>query len=103
MGNWGLAPSTLAQWAGAGATFSAVLVALFKDPFIRYRRRPKLGVQIKPEPPDCLLSPARTHKSGAVFGSYWLRLWIKNSGRSRAEEVQVFVAKIYKRNAPRNS
>ncbi len=33
------APSSVAQWAGAIATLFAVLIALFKDPFVTWLRR----------------------------------------------------------------
>src|SRR5579872_409281 len=100
----GLAPSTLAQWVGAAATSAAVVVALFKDELLRHIRKPKLTIRMKPEPPDCLLVP-----SAVVFNSqrtilwsgkiYWLRLWIENVGSGRAEQVQVFISAISKRDA----
>jgi hypothetical protein len=98
-----LAPSTAAQWAGAAATTIAVLVALFKDEWLRYLRRPRLNLYIEPKQPDCQLVPS------LVFGPqkqllwqgdiYWLRLWIKNEGRGRAEQVQVFLSKLHKKDA----
>jgi len=97
-----LAPSTLAQWVGAIATSSAVVVALFKDEVLRYFRRPKLRIRITPEPPDCLLSPIEVSVNGMPVwsgDSYWLRLWIENTGSFRAEQVQVFVSKVLKRDA----
>jgi hypothetical protein len=96
------AQSSLAQWAGAIATFLAVLVALFKDSIVRHFRRPRLGVRIDSEPPDCMLSPMTVWENNvAVWSgdSYWLRLWIENTGTVRAEQVQVFVAKLLKRDA----
>jgi hypothetical protein len=98
-----LASSSLAQWAGAFLTFAAVLVALFKDEVFRRLRRPKLTVRIKPTPPDCLLSPGSTRdpKGNVTWAgnTYWLRLWIENAGNRRAEQVQVFVAELQKRDA----
>ncbi len=87
---------TVAQWAGAIATFFAVLTALFKDEILRLWRRPKLTVSIALAPPDC-------HKTALTYPApgrsrsidcYYLRLWIQNDGRTRAERVQVFVAKL---------
>jgi hypothetical protein len=102
-----LAPSTLAQWVGALATSAAVIVALFKDEYLRYFRRPKLAVRIVDKPPDCLLSPieVRNSNTGQMLWTgkcYWLRLWIQNDGAGRAEQVQVFVSKLYKRDANGN-
>jgi len=88
-----LAHSSLAQWAGAVATFSAVLVALFKDQFFHHRRRPILTASILPKPPDCVITP--THRQ-ATMSAYWLRLWVQNAGKQRAEQVQVFVSRVYK-------
>ena len=83
---------TLAQWAGAGATFLAVLVALFKDEYLRWRRKPKLTISAALAPPDC-------HKTFIIFGPlrascYYLRIWVENKGKIRAERVQVFVSKL---------
>jgi hypothetical protein len=41
------------QWFAGAVTFSAVVVALFKDSVARRYRRPKLEISIRPEPPDC--------------------------------------------------
>jgi hypothetical protein len=98
-----LAPSTLAQYLGSGATFAAVFVALFKDEVLRHIRSPKLAVRIKSEPPDCLLVPtAIVYNATAVLWTgpiYYLRLWIENVGKGRAEQVQVFVAELFRENA----
>jgi hypothetical protein len=95
---------TLAQWAGATATFLAVLVALFKDEFLRWRRKPKLRLSVSLAPPDC-------HKTTVTYvvqkvaptynpaDCYYLRLWVENVGKTRAERVQVFVAKLSRRTA----
>jgi len=100
-----LAPSSLAQWVSGIATSLAVLVALFKDEALRYYRQPKLAVRLKPEPPDCLLVPnavvfdinTRTVLwSGRI---YYLRLWIENVGIGRAEQVQVFASKLFRKGA----
>ena len=99
-----LAPSTLAQWVGAIATSAAVAVALFKDELLRRYRRPRLSVRLKPEPPDCLLVPSAVvfDNRGTILWSgriYWLRLWIANVGIGRAEQVQVFASRLFKRGA----
>jgi hypothetical protein len=105
MPNLQLAPSSLAQWLGAIATSAAVITALFKDEVPRHLRRPKLTIRINPEPPDCLLSPMTfsDNKGAQVWKGnvYWLRLWVENVGSVRAEQVQVFVSKVYKRDATR--
>jgi hypothetical protein len=54
---------TMAQWAGATATFLAVLVALFKDELLRYLRKPKLTISIEMKP----YSPHRRWRSYRCF------------------------------------
>jgi hypothetical protein len=97
-----LQQGTLPQWLAAFGTLAAVLVALFKDELFRYFRRPKLSVRIEPRPPDCLLSSINVSENNAVVWTgdcYWLRLWINNDGSSRAEQVQIFASKLWKRDA----
>ena len=104
---WGLVPSSIAQWVGAIATSIAVAIALFKDEALRFFRRPKLRVRIESVPPDCLLVPNATvfeHLPPVIRplwsgGIYYVRLWIENNGAGRAEQVQVFVDRLYKQDA----
>jgi hypothetical protein len=96
------APSSLAQWVSGIGTTLAVFVALFKDEVLRRIRRPKLSVRLSSEPPDCVLSPMDViHHGMPVWrgDSYWLRLWVKNTGGFRAEQVQVFAEELWKRDA----
>ena len=95
---------TVAQWAGATATFLAVIVALFKDEILRAWRKPQLMVSIALQPPDCHKTTLTyiVQKSGVMYRSpdcYYLRLWVENIGKTRAERVQVFAAKLFRRNA----
>jgi hypothetical protein len=95
---------TVAQWAGATATFLAVLVALFKDEILHSRRKPRLTVLIALAPPDCHKTTLTYMAQNPVvtYGSadcYYLRLWVKNDGKTRAERVQVFAAKLLRRSA----
>jgi hypothetical protein len=95
---------TLAQWAGATATFLAVLVALFKDEFLRWRRKPELRVSIALASPDCHKTTINytVQKTVITYGAaecYYLRIWVENIGKTRAERVQVFAAKLLKRYA----
>jgi hypothetical protein len=95
---------SLAEWVSAGATLLAVIVALFKDEIIRWRRKPKLFVAVKLAPPDCqktmltyvVQRPALTRVAAEC---YYLRLWVENIGKTTAERVQVFAAKLFRRQA----
>jgi hypothetical protein len=98
---------TLAQWVGASATFAAVLVALFKDEITKWWRRPKLFASIGLVSPDCAKTYVdySSQKITLIVGRaecYWLRLWIENKGRTRAEQVQVYASTLSKRSADRS-
>ncbi len=95
---------TLAQWVAAGATLLAVLVALFKDEILRFWRKPRLVVSIVLDSPDCHKTILNyvVQKVALTYGAadcYYLRLWIENIGRTRADRVQVFAAKLLRKNA----
>ena len=90
-----------AKWAGAIATFIAVIVALLKEEIIRLWRKPDLVARVKLCAPDC-------HKTRVTFlnhitrqpdvvDCYYFRLWVENKGNLRAEKVQVFASKLLKK------
>jgi hypothetical protein len=94
-------PGTWAQWAGATATFMAVLVALFKDSFYNWHRRPRLQVRISVQPPDChkiqiRATVMKTAPTLIVADSYYCRIWIENNGKSKANQVQVSASGLYR-------
>jgi hypothetical protein len=93
-----------ATWISAIATLLAVLVALFKDEIVRLLRRPKLDATIRLGAPDCHKTQMTVYnsKTGEIVASadcYYLRIWVENMGGIRAEDVQVFVAKLLRRHA----
>lgn len=93
---------TLAQWAAALATFTAVLVALFREDIVRLWRRPKLDVSIKTAPPDCLKSRMAYQVGTANYffaDCYYFRLLVENRGKARAEKVQVYAAGLSQQTA----
>ena len=95
---------TMAQWAGAVATLLAVCVALFKDEILKWRRKPKLALNVALAPPDCHKTTLsykvqRTALTFVTAECYYLRLWVKNEGKTRAETVQVFAEKLCRRSA----
>ncbi|MFZ3201513.1 MAG: hypothetical protein WA175_10235 [Candidatus Acidiferrales bacterium] len=95
-----LAPSTLAQWFGAAGTIAAVVVALFKDSILACMRQPRLDATCGKETPWTVKVPIAVHDGkGAVLWSgdcYFVRANVQNSGRTRAERVQVYASKLAK-------
>ena len=88
-GQWGNA----AQWASAILASLAICFALFKEGVLSWFWHPKLTVRLNPEYPDCVKTPL---KHGEWWGSrYWIRLWIRNEGRIRAQKVEVFLARAW--------
>lgn len=98
---WG----TVGQWVAAVGTVGAVCVALFKDEVLRWRRRPQLRVTAELKPPHSHLThlgPYQVQRIAltmTIAPCYYVRLWIENCGKSRAENVQVFVASVARRSA----
>ena len=93
---------TVGQWVAALVTFSAVMVALFKDDYVRRRDRPILKATIRPSFPDC--APAVIYTQAlARADAYYIRLWVENVGKNRAEDVQVYVANLYQRDTAKGS
>jgi hypothetical protein len=74
-------------------TFLAVLVALFVDRLWKFVDRPKLQILFKLEPPGC-------HKTGMGKNKtpvYYFRFIVKNCGKTQAEDCEVFLEKIMKK------
>lgn len=96
-----LAPSSLAQWAGAVATFLAVGVALFKNSVLRWWRKPSLdAICTKESPwtvrPKTTVYNLETHEILWRGETYYVRVEVVNSGKTRAEKVQVYASKLAK-------
>jgi hypothetical protein len=99
-----------APWASAAATTLAAIVALFialfKEPIQAFIFRPRFKVAIETRSPYCLKTKGTV---GTVYANvvptgerhvlwqgsfYYARLWVQNTGRTRAEGVEVFVTKV---------
>ena len=96
-----MAPSTLAQWLGAVGTIAAVVVALFKDSILAWKRKPLLIVTCEKEIPCTVRTPIIVYEvPGRVLWAgncYFVRAKVVNDGRTRAEKVQVSALKLSKR------
>jgi len=81
------------------ATTVAVLVALFKEDYLRLRRHPKLTASIEAKHPNCIRTAVQWRgpdKERPWKGwIYWLRIWVKNEGNERAEKVEVFLSRAW--------
>jgi hypothetical protein len=103
-----LAPSSLAQWFGAIATFAAVLLALFRDLVLGWWRRPELDTTCSKEAPWTVKTPMIVwqgkNAGGGVWkgNGYYVRIKVENVGKTRADKVQVSASKLTKRGADGN-
>lgn len=93
---------SIAQWVGAAATVLAVLVALFKTEIVNWWRRPILEASVFLEPPYCHSTTLhfQVQKVALTFVQaqcYYFRLWIANRGKTRADRVQVFAARLLRK------
>ena len=84
------------------ATFTAALVALFKEDFVKLWRRPRLTLRLLLQSPDS--SPVPTvvawQETTVVTWSgnvYYFRFWVENTGTWPAERVQVNLRSIRNR------
>jgi hypothetical protein len=94
-----MAPSTLAQWFGAVGTIGAVVVALFKDSMLAWKRKPRLDATCTKESPWTARVPYYVSRNGQVLWTgecYWVRAKVENSGQTRAEKVQVYASELAK-------
>ncbi len=98
--------SETAAWTGKIVTFLAVLVALFKEDLRVLWRRPKLVSAINLSAPDCHKTELSfLHITSQVVEKspcYYFRVWIRNNGNLRAEQVQVFAARLLRKHADGN-
>lgn len=90
----GMDLGNVAQWVGAVGTISAVLVALFKEDLLRWRRRPELVAVLKAERPYCVKTPEHHGTPPNVWNGsrYFIRLMVTNMGNVRADKVEVFLS-----------
>jgi len=99
------APSSLAQWLAAIGTIVAVLVALFKDLIIGWIRRPRLDATCSKETPYTSRMPIVVHDGKGVVlwtgDCYYIRAQVQNTGKTRAEKVQVYASELAKQGADR--
>ena len=84
--------SEIAEWVTAIVTLATAMVAVFVaflPSLIRWRNRPKFAVEFKNEEPFCRHNQTRYSMfseppANGLVSTYWVRLRVKNAGRSLA-------------------
>src|SRR5271163_4364570 len=77
----------------AGGTLILAVVAIFQDTVRGWLYKPKLEVSIQPEPPDCIAVPM-TIGGTVITDSFYLRLWVKNTGNTAAKNVEIYASEL---------
>ena len=85
---------TKAEWWSAIGTVSAVVVALFAESVWAWLRRPKLDLSIQVARPDCMKTNFTDQTGQVVADVYYFRLSIRNRGKRRAEDVEVYAERL---------
>ena len=83
---------SVADWVGGTATALAVVIALFRETFLVWWNRPRFEVRVDLRPPDCHLSKMQVQTN--FHPIYYLRLLVKNVGRTVARSIQVHVDQL---------
>jgi hypothetical protein len=85
----------IGTWILAGVAVASATIAAFQSRIARLLVRPRLGLEVNPEPPD-FHHTLVSHPSGigAPADAYYFNLRVRNTGNSRAEQVEVFVADV---------
>jgi len=85
----------IGTWILAAVAVTSATIAPFQSRLSRLLVRPKLGLEVNPEPPD-FHHTLVSHPSapGAPADAYYFNLRARNTGNSRAEQVGVFVADV---------
>ena len=85
----------IGTWILAAVAVTSATIAAFQSRLSRLLVRPKLGLEVNPEPPD-FHHTLVSHPSvqGAPADAYYFNLRVLNTGNSRAEQVEVFVADV---------
>lgn len=91
----GASGTPIGTWILAAVAVTSATIAAFQSRLSRLLVRPRLGLEVNPEPPDfhhTLVSHPST--PGAPADAYYFNLRVLNTGNSRAEQVEVFVADV---------
>lgn len=85
----------IGTWVLAIVAITSATIAAFQSRIARLLVRPKLGLEVHAEPPDFHHTLVSHPTSPDVTAdAYYFNLRIRNTGNSRAEQVEVFVADV---------
>ena len=94
----GASGTPLGTWILAAVAVASATIAAFQSRLSRLLVRPRLRLEVNPEPPDFHHSLlAHPVSPGTAADAYYFNLRVRNTGNSRAEQVEVFVADILER------
>lgn len=84
-------PKVTVAIISSSLTILALVYAIYKDWLVTLLFQPKFKVTLKLDVPDCV----KINRNPYAY--YYFRLFVENTGRKRAENVQLFMWKIQKK------
>lgn len=90
---------TTTDWILAVCTVILAIVAVFQDIIRSWIMRPKLDVQIRLEPPDCMKEIIHYNTPSGereIADCYYFRIRVHNNGNQKADLVEVFLSNLMK-------
>ena len=99
----------MANWLVAFGTILLAIIAVFKDAILSWYKRPKLKITIDLNPPDCHKTNMKAKEERKIEGKLWIweavaecfyfRFKIWNKGSLKAENVEVMITELKKKQA----
>ena len=84
----------------AVGTLAVAAVAIFQDTLRNLVYHPFLDATIGTKPPDCSSVPFSNPMDGTPLADcLYMRLWVRNSGKAAAKNVEVYADKLLKKRA----
>jgi hypothetical protein len=80
---------------GTCSAVAATVILFFYERIKRWINRPVLDIGINFSPPDC--NKTLASKDNKTITAYWFRLFVRNSGRSPAEDIEVTINEVFRR------
>jgi len=84
----------IATWLVVLGTLVLAAVAVFQDTIRGWFYRPRFRITVKTEPPHCVALPMTRPDGTFVADSYYLRLWVENTGNATARNAEVYANRL---------